>query len=98
MSKKKTYATSASNMDVPVGDRAGRLSDLGRQLAEYDAAETAFRKTHVVHIPTSVGKSMYTTVGMTMSAPESQKTFLGMIDQCRQQIEDEMAAILKKKR
>lgn len=82
-------------MEVPVGDRAGKLSALGRQLAEIDAATAAFKKSHRISVPTT-NSAMSFLVSMDVNHKDSQKLVLDMMDQCRQQTEDEMAAILKK--
>ena len=83
-------------MDVPVGERAGRLQSLGQQLGNIDAAITGFKKSHRISIPTSPDAAMSLLVSMDVTTKAAQKQVLEMMDSCRQQIEDEMAALLKR--
>jgi hypothetical protein len=103
MSKKKKKnktrraITSASTMDVPVGERAHKLRNLGQRLEEIDAARIAFKKSGIIQVPTANDAAMCMVVSMTVSHEDGQALVLEMMDTCQEQIESQMAALLDKK-
>lgn len=87
-------ATTASNMDVPVGDRAAYLQHLGRQQAQIDAAIGAFKKSGRVSFPTSADAGLSMLVSMDVTTKKARKLFLRALDGCRARVEEQMAEVL----